>query len=288
LTNENGLTLGQYLRQERERKNISLEAVSKVTRITLKNLEALEKDDFLHLPAAVFVRGFLRAYASYLGLDPQQLMTLYDTQTGSAAMAAEMVFIPPPKKWASWLKLAVIPALVVFGLILILFNFGQKPSAPPPSPPSPPVEVSSPQPPPPKVPASKNLVAVEEEKAPLPSPLPKEKTLVAKEKKPERRHVLKVKAIETTWLRIQSDGQQEVDALLQPKETATWTARRQFKITVGNAGGVNISFNGVPQGRLGDSGEVVHLLLPKEIKKRTAVEKKKESKEDRSQNTEKE
>jgi hypothetical protein len=38
---------------------------------------------------------------------------------------------------------------------------------------------------------------------------------------------------------------------------------------------VEISFNGVPQGRLGDSGEVVHLLLPKEIKKKVAGEEKK-------------
>ena len=68
------------------------------------------------------------------------------------------------------------------------------------------------------------------------------------------------------WLRIQSDDRPESEALLQPKETATWTAQRQFKILLGNAGGVEISLNGNPQGPLGKSGEVVHLLLPDEIK----------------------
>jgi cytoskeleton protein RodZ len=86
------------------------------------------------------------------------------------------------------------------------------------------------------------------------------------EKKKERRHVLKVQATEMTWLRIQSDDQPEVEALLQPMETATWTARRQFNIIIGNAGGVEISFNGKPLGDLGASGQVVRLLLPKEIK----------------------
>jgi cytoskeleton protein RodZ len=69
-----------------------------------------------------------------------------------------------------------------------------------------------------------------------------------------------------TWLRIQSDDQPDVEALLQPMQTASWTARRQFKITVGNAGGVEISFNGKPLGTLGASGQVVNLLLPDEMK----------------------
>jgi hypothetical protein len=69
-----------------------------------------------------------------------------------------------------------------------------------------------------------------------------------------------------TWLRIQSDDLPDVEALLQPMETATWTARNQFKITVGNAGGVEISLNGKPLGTLGTSGQVVHLLLPDEMK----------------------
>jgi hypothetical protein len=86
------------------------------------------------------------------------------------------------------------------------------------------------------------------------------------EKKKEPRQVLKVQATETTWLRIQSDDLEDSEALLQPNETATWTARRQFNITVGNAGGVEIFLNGISQGVLGGSGEVVHLLLPKEIK----------------------
>jgi hypothetical protein len=67
-------------------------------------------------------------------------------------------------------------------------------------------------------------------------------------------------------MRILCDGQQTFDVLLQPKETATWTARRQFEIAVGNAGGVELSLNGLPQGPLGKPGEVIHLILPGDAK----------------------
>ncbi len=84
-------SLGSYLRQERERRNTSLESVAKATRITLKNLEALERDEFHLLPATVFVRGFLRTYATHLGIDPKEVLTLYEAQ-------ADFSRASPPKK----------------------------------------------------------------------------------------------------------------------------------------------------------------------------------------------
>jgi hypothetical protein len=65
-------------------------------------------------------------------------------------------------------------------------------------------------------------------------------------------------------MRILNDEQQVSDVLLQPKETSSWTARRQFRIIIGNAGGIELFLNGVSQGRLGKSGEVIHLVLPRE------------------------
>jgi hypothetical protein len=85
-----------------------------------------------------------------------------------------------------------------------------------------------------------------------------------KEAAKEQRHVLKAVATEKTWMRILSDEQQVSDVLLQPKETSSWTARRQFRITIGNAGGIELFLNGVSQGPLGKSGEVIHLVLPRE------------------------
>ena len=53
LTEEPGLTVGQYLRQEREKRKVTLDSVAKVTRITKENLEALENDEFQVISAPV-------------------------------------------------------------------------------------------------------------------------------------------------------------------------------------------------------------------------------------------
>lgn len=272
---ERGLTVGQYLRQERERRNISLESVAGVTRITLKNLQALENDELGILPASVFVRGFLRTYAAHLGLDPKEVLALYETQMDFFGVSQKVQASPPSKRFQPVVKFSLIIVSIALAAYVFFSFFYQKPPVQPTSPEA----LSLPTPP------EKALVAevsptMEKDslKSPEPSTTSPKTTPAITEasKKKERRHVIKVKATETTWLRIRADDQPEVDALLQPRETATWTARRQFQIILGNAGGVEISFNGVPQGRLGDSGQVVHLLLPKEIKKRTTAEKKNE------------
>jgi cytoskeleton protein RodZ len=281
LTEDQGLTVGRYLRQEREKKGGSLESVAKVTRITRENLEALERDDFQTISASVFVRGFLRSYANYLGLDPKEVVARYDSQVDLLKIPRAKEASLPSKDENPILKYLVFLCILLAGVALSFYYF-QKSSAPPsPLPPSaaiapaPTPVTPSPapvlRPPPPKavIPDEKTVPKVlqpEKEKK------PSEKLPVAtaappdKEASKERRHVLKAVAVEKTWMRILTDEQQTFEVLLQPKETATWTARRRFEIMVGNAGGLELSLNGVPQGPLGKPGEVIHLILPKEAK----------------------
>ncbi|HER43185.1 MAG TPA: helix-turn-helix domain-containing protein, partial [Candidatus Eisenbacteria bacterium] len=75
-------TVGEIMLASRERKGASLEEASEETRIAVKNLEYLETDNFEALPAKVYVRGFLRTYASYLGLDAEHLLNKYEVQSG--------------------------------------------------------------------------------------------------------------------------------------------------------------------------------------------------------------
>jgi hypothetical protein len=77
---EQGLTVGRYLQKQREEKKVFLESVAGVTRITLANLQALERDEFHLLPAEIFTLGFLRAYAKFLHLDPTEVITAYRLQ----------------------------------------------------------------------------------------------------------------------------------------------------------------------------------------------------------------
>ena len=70
--------IGQKLRQARQGRNLSLEQAANETYIRLHYLEALERGDFNQLPSKAQARGFLRAYASYLGITPDSLLTVLD------------------------------------------------------------------------------------------------------------------------------------------------------------------------------------------------------------------
>lgn len=76
------LTLGEKLRNLRSERRISLGEVSRGTRIQLKYLEYLEAGDYKSLPADVYVKGFLRGYAEFLGLDENILIRLYEKEKG--------------------------------------------------------------------------------------------------------------------------------------------------------------------------------------------------------------
>lgn len=83
--------IGQQLRQIRESRDISLEQVSRATRIRLNYLQALESGEPGALPSAVQARGFVRAYASYLGVDPESLLASLDQE-----IEAERIPAMPP------------------------------------------------------------------------------------------------------------------------------------------------------------------------------------------------
>jgi cytoskeleton protein RodZ len=63
---------GSKLREARERKGVSLRDIANMTKISVRALEALERNDISHLPGGIFSRSFVRAYASAAGLNPDE------------------------------------------------------------------------------------------------------------------------------------------------------------------------------------------------------------------------
>ncbi len=76
------LTLGEKLKKLRSDKRMSLGEVSRATRIQVKYLEYLEGGNYESLPADVYVKGFLRNYGDFLGIDEEILVKLYDKEKG--------------------------------------------------------------------------------------------------------------------------------------------------------------------------------------------------------------
>ena len=65
---------GENLRREREMRGVSLEEISSATKISLRFLDAIEREDFSKLPGGIFSRSFIRSYARYLGLDEERVV----------------------------------------------------------------------------------------------------------------------------------------------------------------------------------------------------------------------
>ena len=68
---ENQVRVGRELRQERERRQLALEDMARVTRISVRHLQSLEADLFDELPGGVIRKGIIRSYCQHLGLDAE-------------------------------------------------------------------------------------------------------------------------------------------------------------------------------------------------------------------------
>src|SRR5947199_9396607 len=70
-------SFGERMKREREMRAITIEQIAESTKIGSRMLHALEHEDFAKLPGGIFNKGFVRAYAKYLGLDEEQAVTDY-------------------------------------------------------------------------------------------------------------------------------------------------------------------------------------------------------------------
>jgi transcriptional regulator with XRE-family HTH domain len=265
-------SLGHYFQECRMQRGMSLEEVSARTRIRLQTLQALERDDYPSLPVEVTVKGFVRAYARCLGLDEHDVLERYQRIAADYFRIAQQVdpisrvedTAAPEPLWKRHLTLAGLTitalAVAVSGMIALM------PSAPPDEPNaiSAPGRVAPPVPPDP--PAPERLPDPVQTIASVPAIPPPPKPQVSLPARPAASGAaqeLSIAASEPSWLQVTIDGGQPKEAILQPGERITWAAEREFRLTVGNAGGVSVALNGEPVGPLGPSGRVRTLVLPR-------------------------
>ncbi len=121
------MNIGNTLRNARERRGLSLTQLSSTTKIPLTHLEAMEANVFELVPPGIFVRGFLRAYAREVGLDPRatidqflaehtDVLPVVETSIAAARDDDEDARAIDPDLTASssaWSSIAVVAALVV-------------------------------------------------------------------------------------------------------------------------------------------------------------------------------
>lgn len=273
-------SLGSHLRSLREAKQTSLEDMTRSTRVGIRHLEALEEERLADLPSPVFVRGFIRAYCGFLREDPQTALDWYQTLAGVQAAAAAAS--TPPRARTTWALSSVavgLALLVILGASLLVLNLAMRrtggtsvaatkiesnESAAPVSSPSPSIAPASPPGravTPPAKPAPLAAAVPEPVRlgntpapSPAPSPLAKAEPSIAG---PQR---LLIRAVEASWIRVQTDDGRVVEELLPAGASREWATQRRFVVTIGNAGGVEVTLNGKALPALGAKGTVIQRL----------------------------
>jgi len=231
-------SLGDYLKKEREKKNISLRDVSRNTRVREHLLEAIEADRYDLLPSPTFVKGFLQSYAKYVGLDANEVVLRFQNVM-KGLLKEEPSPLPAEEISQKTKPFGIIAGVVLGGILLVLlliYLTSQGPSTPP----------AAPIPPEPET---------KQEPAPAPSSHP----LSPAPGQEGRPLSLQLKAAERTWIRFQIDDQAAKEALLQPGETLNLRDAKRVYLLVGNAGGLDIAVNEKRLERFGESREVVTL-----------------------------
>ena len=262
---------GASFKKARELKGISLDRIAAETRISTRFLLAIENEEFNQLPGGIFNRGFVRAYAEKVGLDPDQSVAVYERLVQVHEPSETSVAAAHRKKGDRHLY-----PLAVGGLILVIVIFylvtretsntpqtasvpqatsaatvGQpaqllaQPASPPPPPPAESVA-------PPTTPPAVTSAAAEPAAPPA---------------APTEALSIDLQITETTWFKLDADGTTVDRGILEPGNTRHFTARDSILLTVGNAAGVALKINDMPAKSLGKSGQVRELsITPQNIK----------------------
>jgi cytoskeleton protein RodZ len=228
---------GERLKREREMREVSLEELTKSTRISTRFLQALENESWDKLPGGVFGHGFVRTIARYLGLDEESLLGEYDLARAEklqSELGKPEERIPPPPKW--------IPVLAVFVVLLIALGlfyagrYGWRRYA-------------------------AHRAAKQSAASSLSSPVPSQTTSYSSPSTPSGFPLdLSVSTSAATRVRILADNKLLLDTELPAGETRHFSANQQFEVTAGDSSAVLLELNGQampPLGAPGSSGTIV-------------------------------
>lgn len=224
-------------------RDVSIREISETTKISTRFLEAIETGDFSSLPAPVFTRGFIREYATYLGLDPEDIVDRYMSVVEREEREREheeeemrdrisgRLPIGPGTSAFKWIVGAAI-AIVILGAGFYFLTATGK---------------GEPEP----VPEEQ---AEAEESAGIAEPEPPTDTAAATAESIR----MTLSASSDSWIDLQVDEQPPTDFTLQAGGTRTFEAEEKIVIrTVGNAGGVSVELNGMQIGPLGRNNQVI-------------------------------
>jgi Uncharacterized protein conserved in bacteria len=274
-------SLGERLKRGREEKNISLDDVVQATKINKSTLTAIENDQSEFLPPTVFIRGFIRNYARYVGLDERELLDLYNGSCASkkAHITPEELQVRKKIKFSAlYIFLILVFVLaILLGYHYFLRNSSEnKPSFEPQKKNS---SKKAQTPSGNQTSIPKDATPLGAETSPVAGETPalenwsssasfssEEKTGVAEPSAASSPALplpvhMQAKCYATTWVGYVIDNGQPSQIFLFPGDEFSWEWQEKIELKLGNAGGIKVTVNGAPLKPLGKSGEVLSVVF---------------------------
>lgn len=264
------LSFGRYLRGVRIEKGVSLEEIFWKTKIGIDNLLLIEKEDHDQLPAEVYVKGFLRSYAKAVGANSDEVVGSYllSLHNFKETLRSETDFKRAGKVF--WprllLSLGTLMGIMVLSVYVIHISLDQTPddnhherqviedntqdvhhksfqrgdeSD----------EIKQ-----------QEVVAPSDEVASV--SLQPTSSDVKQAENISERLLLKILAIEETWVKVIMDNQSPKEYSLHPGDRLEFEASFGYNLLIGNAGGIKLILDDNPIDVPGKSGQVVNIQIP--------------------------
>jgi len=239
-------TVGELLRDQREKKGLSIKEIENAISIRTLYINAIEEGNYSLVPGEVYLKGFIRNYANYLELNGQEIVDLYRQSQKPISEVTPIVApdniettmkkLEKPTKYdnspSRWLMISLL-SVCVAGSTWWLLSSSPTPTTEPQA--NQQIQANSATPSQP-LPAQSDIPTTPAQTQPV---------------------VITAKYTEPCWTSVSADGKNIYEGTPQIGDTITWEAQKNIAITAGNAGGIDIISNGQSIGKLGVNGEVI-------------------------------
>jgi cytoskeleton protein RodZ len=250
--------IGGDLRRARIARKQSIEDISRATKINSSYVQAIENETFDRLPGGLFTRGFLRAYAREVGLNPDEIVARYRTEFEPVAPTTETADTAQPHDEpigsvrpavdiegdaARSRQIQILQLCIILLIVALYFAVSRKPR--------PPQQTD--------VKAVEPVVATSKPETPVAT-----NGTVTPDLKLDQPLALEFRPRGPCWIEATADGKRVFGKLMDAGQQETITARDEVMLRVGDPGAFAFAINGVPGRPVGEAGVPVWVRLDRQ------------------------
>jgi cytoskeleton protein RodZ len=278
-TENKNINIGELLKNARESKNLTIEQACEETRISKEFLRAVEDNQYSKIPGEVFVKGILRTYGNYLGLDGTKLIEQYKIY--AQGLAPEQATIPkireathvtitptfkpnedtPKSQKSSLLLILVAIVVILLAVGAYYFSFMVKPAAQPNAPVSKPVQSAQTQAAPKAPAAPKATTDTQQQTAPADTAVPKDaskpnQAADAQAPAPTGKVNVDITCKGICWLQVYDNNKLVYEGTMGKDEKMHFASDTALRVVYGNIRDVQVNVNGKAEPAM-DTNDVV-------------------------------